>query len=70
MIDMRPMTEYIVCKNNLISSFTNTLFGNVSMNNINLCIVTIIIIIHQKFGIFSTFQISVFTYELCFFYLV
>ena len=60
MIDMRPMKLSV-------NSFTNTLFGNVSVNNINLCIVTIIIIIHQKIGIFSTLQISVFTYELCFF---
>ena len=46
-------TEYIVCKNNLISSSTNTLFGNVSVNNIILCIVNIIIIIHQNWY-FST----------------
>ena len=47
-------TGYIVCKNNLISSSTNTLFGNVSVNNIIQCIVNIIIIIHQNWY-FSTF---------------
>ena len=51
-------TEYIVCKNNLISSSTNTLFGNVSVNNIILCIESLFI----KIGIFLPLHICFFKY--------